>query len=119
MNSGKLSATATKKSAIIEATSTCKKANEIVFILKWDKNTKALNELIKIYEDGIKAKRETQCRIVFDNSRNLLSLLGRINELTKNLRSNLKLKKIIPNEEKMDHNFRLFNLCNSKAKNYI
>ena len=43
-----------KKSALTEATSTCQKANEIVFILKWDKNTKALNELIKTYEDGIK-----------------------------------------------------------------
>ena len=43
-----------KKSALTEATSTCQKANEIVFILKWDKNTKALNELIKTYEGGIK-----------------------------------------------------------------
>ena len=43
-----------KKSAITEATSTCNKANEIVFVLKWDKNTKSLNDLIKTYEDGIK-----------------------------------------------------------------
>ena len=49
-----LSIQKSKKSAITEATSTCNKANEIVFVLKWDKNTKALNDLIKTYEDGIK-----------------------------------------------------------------
>ena len=57
-----------KKSALTEATSTCQKANEIVFILKWDKNTKALNELIKTYEGGIKDL--VQIQLVFVRSGN-------------------------------------------------